>query len=115
VNRNIDISDEVLKDPRCKVLEQVRNGVAVRAAILKKLILNNNRYMEKDQKQSGLIKQVVGAVVDVYFEDHLPAIHNALEVIVANKKLILEVQQHLGFNVVRTIAMGGYGVEFVIW
>jgi len=41
VNRNIDISDEVLKDPRCKVLEQVRNGVAVRAAILKKLILNN--------------------------------------------------------------------------
>ncbi|MFW2568594.1 aspartate carbamoyltransferase catalytic subunit [Aliarcobacter butzleri] len=41
VNRNVDISDEVLKDPRCKVLEQVRNGVAIRAAILKKLILNN--------------------------------------------------------------------------
>lgn len=41
VNRNIDISDEVLKDPRCKVLEQVTNGVAIRAAILKKLILNN--------------------------------------------------------------------------
>ncbi|QKF58447.1 aspartate carbamoyltransferase catalytic subunit [Aliarcobacter lanthieri] len=40
VNRNIDISDDVLKDPRCKVLEQVTNGVAIRAAILKKLILN---------------------------------------------------------------------------
>lgn len=39
VNRNIDISDEMLNDPRCKVLEQVTNGVAVRMAILKKLIL----------------------------------------------------------------------------
>jgi aspartate carbamoyltransferase catalytic subunit len=41
VNRNIDISDEVLADPRSKVLEQVTNGVAVRMAVLKKLILNN--------------------------------------------------------------------------
>jgi len=39
VNRNIDISDEMLLDKRCKVLQQVRNGVAVRMAILKKLIL----------------------------------------------------------------------------
>ena len=39
VNRNIDISDDALKHPRCKVLEQVTNGVAIRAAILKKLIL----------------------------------------------------------------------------
>ncbi len=38
VHRNIDISDEVLADPRCKVLEQVKNGVAVRMAILLKLI-----------------------------------------------------------------------------
>ncbi|NVJ53888.1 MAG: aspartate carbamoyltransferase catalytic subunit [Campylobacteraceae bacterium] len=38
VNRNIDISDEMLADPRNKILEQVRNGVAVRMAILKKLI-----------------------------------------------------------------------------
>ena len=40
VNRNVDISDEMLKVPRCKVLEQVTNGVAIRAAVLKKLILN---------------------------------------------------------------------------
>ena len=40
VNRNIDISDEMLKDSRCKVLEQVTNGVAVRMACLKKLILD---------------------------------------------------------------------------
>lgn len=39
VNRNIDISDEMLLDKRSKVLEQVKNGVAVRMACLKKLIL----------------------------------------------------------------------------
>jgi aspartate carbamoyltransferase catalytic subunit len=39
VNRNVDISDEMLKDPRSKVLTQVTNGVAIRAAVLKKLIL----------------------------------------------------------------------------
>jgi len=38
VHRNIDISDAMLDDPRCKVLQQVRNGVHVRMAILKKLI-----------------------------------------------------------------------------
>ncbi|PAF42544.1 aspartate carbamoyltransferase [Helicobacter sp. 11S03491-1] len=40
VNRNIDIEDEVLKDPRCKVLEQVTNGVAVRMAVMEHFILN---------------------------------------------------------------------------
>ncbi len=39
VNRNVDISDEMLLDPRNKILKQVTNGVAVRMAILKKLIL----------------------------------------------------------------------------
>ncbi len=38
VHRNIDIDDEMLSDPRCKVLEQVRNGVFVRMAVLEKLI-----------------------------------------------------------------------------
>jgi len=40
VHRNIDISDALLDDKRCKVLEQVSNGVNIRMAILKKLILN---------------------------------------------------------------------------
>lgn len=40
VNRNVDISDEMLLDSRSKVLKQVTNGVAVRMAILKKLILS---------------------------------------------------------------------------
>ena len=38
VHRNIDIDDMMLGDPRCKVLEQVRNGVAIRMAVLKALI-----------------------------------------------------------------------------
>ena len=38
VHRNIDISDALLADKRCKVLEQVSNGVSVRMAVLKKLI-----------------------------------------------------------------------------
>lgn len=38
VHRNVDIDDALLDDPRCKVLEQVKNGVAIRMAVLKKLI-----------------------------------------------------------------------------
>ena len=53
----------------------------------------------------GKISQVLGAVVDVSFEGELPSIMNALEVDNNGNKLILEVAQHLGENVVRTIAM----------
>ncbi len=38
VNRNIDIEDSCMKDQRCKILEQVKNGVAIRMAVLEKLI-----------------------------------------------------------------------------
>ena len=38
VHRNIDIDDVMMEDPRCKVLEQVKNGVAIRMAVLEKLI-----------------------------------------------------------------------------
>ena len=54
---------------------------------------------------SGKISQVLGAVVDVEFEEELPSILNALEVDNKGSKLILEVAQHLGENSVRTIAM----------
>ncbi|AUH34896.1 F0F1 ATP synthase subunit beta [Paracoccus tegillarcae] len=53
----------------------------------------------------GKITQVIGAVVDVQFEDQLPAILNALETENNGKRLVLEVAQHLGENTVRTIAM----------
>lgn len=62
--------------------------------------------MEKDNKKNGIIKQIIGAVVDVYFENDLPEVYTALEVKTAGGKIILETQQHLGFNVVRTISMG---------
>jgi F-type H+-transporting ATPase subunit beta len=53
----------------------------------------------------GKITQVIGAVVDVQFEDHLPAILNALETKNGGNRLVLEVAQHLGESTVRTIAM----------
>jgi F-type H+-transporting ATPase subunit beta len=53
----------------------------------------------------GKISQVIGAVVDVQFDGELPAIQNALEVSNNGHRLVLEVAQHLGESVVRTIAM----------
>ena len=53
----------------------------------------------------GKITQVIGPVVDVQFDDHLPAILNALDTENNGRKLVLEVAQHLGENTVRTIAM----------
>ena len=53
----------------------------------------------------GKITQVIGAVIDVQFDDHLPEILNALETDNHGNRLILEVAQHLGENTVRTIAM----------
>ena len=53
----------------------------------------------------GKITQVIGAVVDVQFDDHLPEILNALTTEDNGKTLVLEVAQHLGENTVRTIAM----------
>ena len=53
----------------------------------------------------GKITQVIGAVVDVKFEDHLPAILNALETQNQGNRLVLEVAQHLGESTVRTVAL----------
>ncbi|MDD4637849.1 MAG: F0F1 ATP synthase subunit beta [Bacteroidales bacterium] len=60
----------------------------------------------------GVISQVIGPVVDVYFKSNeegiarLPRIHDAMEVKRPNGKLlILEVQQHIGENTVRTVAL----------
>ena len=60
---------------------------------------------------AGRVVQIIGAVVDVEFEGHLPAILSALETTNTDQKtgapfrLVLEVAQHLGENTVRTIAM----------
>ena len=55
--------------------------------------------------KTGKITQVIGAVVDVQFDEHLPAILNALETENNGQRLVLEVAQHLGENTVRTVAM----------
>ena len=55
--------------------------------------------------KKGKITQIIGAVVDVNFNDDLPEIYTALEANNSGHKLILEVAQHLGENDVRTIAM----------
>ena len=54
---------------------------------------------------TGKITQVIGAVVDVQFEGDLPPILNALHTQNGETRLVLEVAQHLGENMVRTIAM----------
>ena len=51
----------------------------------------------------GQIKQIIGPVVDVEFSKDLPPIYTALKV--KSKNLVLEVAQHLGDGVCRTIAM----------
>ena len=64
-------------------------------------------------QNKGRVTQVIGAVVDVYFDKEdengsvlLPSIHEALSVSLSDgRELILEVQQHIGDNTVRTVAM----------
>jgi F-type H+-transporting ATPase subunit beta len=54
---------------------------------------------------TGQIKQVIGPVVDVYFKDALPAIQNALHTHANDRRITLEVAQHLGLGRVRCIAL----------
>ncbi len=55
---------------------------------------------------NGIVKQIIGAVVDVYFDKDLPEINSALEVKIKDQVLVLEVQKHLGDHMVRAVAMG---------
>src|SRR3990167_4520824 len=55
--------------------------------------------------QTGTIKKIIGPVVDVDFGEKLPDIYTALEVANKGKKLVLEVEQHLGTGLVRSVAM----------
>ena len=55
----------------------------------------------------GIITQVIGTVVDVEFPpDEMPSIYNALETHVDGQRLVLEVEQHVGNNWVRCLALG---------
>ena len=61
-----------------------------------------------ETRNKGIIVRAVGVVVDVAFETgDLPSIHNALKVHRDQQKpLVLEVEEHMDSNIVRTIAMG---------
>jgi len=55
--------------------------------------------------EKGKIKQIIGPVVDVQFDNKLPEINTALEVRTKDRVVVLEVQKHLGSKLVRTVAM----------
>src|SRR5512146_1467302 len=71
-------------------------------------VIAENKKREKriaaGEGPKGHVRQVMGAVVDVQFGDHLPEILNALETDNHGNRLVLEVAQHLGESTVRTIA-----------
>lgn len=60
---------------------------------------------ERTKTKEGSIVQIVGVVVDVEFDNHLPAIYNALKITADGKVVMLEVAQHLSQNTVRAIAL----------
>jgi F-type H+-transporting ATPase subunit beta len=66
-----------------------------------------NEATARENIQTGHVTEVRGAVVDVHFDGHLPAILNALHTDNHGNKLVLEVAQQLGESTVRTIAMDG--------
>src|SRR5438270_4150643 len=66
---------------------------------------NTTPTTKPTSNNTGRVSQVIGAVVDVAFEGELPPILTALETHNGGNRLVLEVAQHLGENVVRTIAM----------
>ena len=55
--------------------------------------------------KTGTIKRIIGPVVDVDFGENLPDVYTALNVDNGGKKLVLEVEQHLGGGIVRSVAM----------
>ncbi|CAJ0882414.1 5981_t:CDS:2, partial [Entrophospora sp. SA101] len=79
------------------------------AATRSPFVFYGRNYVTETSSNSGTIQAVIGAVVDVQFEEKsLPPILNSLEVQKPDgNRLVLEVAQHLGQNVVRTIAMDG--------
>jgi len=60
----------------------------------------------KTNSKTGSIIQIVGVVVDVEFDEYLPAIYEALEIDHDGVRLVLETAQHLSRNSVRAVALG---------
>uniref|UniRef100_A0A4W6DKA4 ATP synthase subunit beta n=1 Tax=Lates calcarifer TaxID=8187 RepID=A0A4W6DKA4_LATCA len=92
-------------------LQALKPGVQpLKALVGSPAVLSRRDYVAPAAAASvatGRIVAVIGAVVDVQFDEGLPPILNALEVTGRESRLVLEVAQHLGENTVRTIAMDG--------
>ena len=68
---------------------------------------NKTSKISQTAKNTGRIVQIIGPVVDVEFsQGNLPDIYSALEIKTGKKQLVCEVEQHIGENVVRTLALG---------
>merc|ERR1712012_1225537 len=96
----------------CKVLRaSARNGAIHESSkalpAIQSIQLKRDYAAAAGSTNNGQIVAVIGAVVDVPFDDGLPEILNALDVSGREPRLVLEVAQHLGENTVRTIAMDG--------
>ncbi|KAH3685115.1 hypothetical protein WICPIJ_003882 [Wickerhamomyces pijperi] len=90
------------------VLPSLYNATSKAALRAAKSQLTFNRGLATAAPSTGKVRAVIGAIVDVQFEQgNLPAILNALEIKQGDNRLVLEVAQHLGENTVRTIAMDG--------
>ena len=60
----------------------------------------------KSGSRKGTVTRAIGVVIDVHFESDPPPIYTALKIKIADREVVLEVQQHLGEGDVRTVAMG---------
>merc|ERR1712114_165056 len=87
----------------------VRQSIAGNVSKALPAVANQRQFSVSSavEGHKGQVVSVIGAVVDVQFDEGLPEILNALTVVGREPKLILEVAQHLGENTVRTIAMDG--------
>merc|ERR1711860_196207 len=96
----------------CNVLRaSARNGAIHESSkalpAVQSIQLRRDYAAAAGSQSKGRIVAVIGAVVDVQFDEGLPEILNALDVAERSPRLVLEVAQHLGENTVRTIAMDG--------
>ena len=94
------------KSKKSVISEETEIAAVKKETSLRLTELRDN-IKQADKQKLGKIYQVMGAVVDVKFDDisSLPAILTALECEVNGRVVVLEVAQHLGEDVVRTIAM----------
>jgi len=97
----------VTKTKKKENVESKKDADLAREASSRLADLRQKLAKLKDSPKLGHIHQVMGAVVDVKFssKENLPSILTALECEVDGRRVVLEVEQHLGDNVVRTIAM----------